>query len=472
MMAGGWTIVVDVGKTRSKATLWDEDGYCVAQRSRANQRVESGVSLTLDVAGIEQWLVTVLAQFAALGPVSAIVPVAHGAGVALIRRGCLQGPPLDYEWAGVGADRAAYDKQRDSFVCSGSPALPAGLNLGIQLHYLESLKSADFRTGLIVPWAQYWAWLLCGVAVSEVSSLGCHTDLWRPYQSGPSELAMRRGWADRLAPLTAAHTVLGTLQPEWVAATGLSAGVQVHCGLHDSNAALLEARNHPDVQGHDTTILSTGTWFVAMRSPLCTDQTLGKSLPETRDCLVNVDVAGAPVPSSRFMGGREIEILAGATASACQTGGAEDAQQVAVIHAIESGEMILPSGVAGVGPFPNAKRPKSAASKTLDLAQANLYVALLADVALDLIGSCDTLVVEGRFSAAPIFVKALASLRPTMKVLTCNDENGVARGALRLAKATRRANTALRQVSPFPVDIAEYRDRWREAAQRADRSVM
>jgi hypothetical protein len=30
------------------------------------------------------------------------------------------------------------------------------------------------------------------------------------------------------------------------------------------------------------------------------------SLPEARDCLINVDVSGTPIPSSRFMGGREV----------------------------------------------------------------------------------------------------------------------------------------------------------------------
>src|SRR5271154_6930126 len=109
MMAGGWIIVLDIGKTLAKATLWNEAGECVAQHSRLNQRRASAPVPSLDVAGIEGWLVGVLSEYAALGPISAIVPVAHGAGVALIRRERLQCPPLDYEWAGVGADRASYD---------------------------------------------------------------------------------------------------------------------------------------------------------------------------------------------------------------------------------------------------------------------------------------------------------------------------------------------------------------------------
>ena len=230
-MANGWTVVLDVGKTHSKSTLWNESGDCVARRARANPQVNSGNCLTLDTAGIEQWLCGVLSEFARLGPIAAIVPVAHGAGVALIHKGQLQSAPLDYEWPGVSADRVAYNKQRDPFLASGSPVLPDGLNIGMQLHWLESLRSGNTRRAEFVPWAQYWAWLLCGVTASEITSLGCLTDLWRPYDGVPSHLAVRRGWAEQIARVTPANLVLGTLRPEWAEATGLSPRVQVYCGM-------------------------------------------------------------------------------------------------------------------------------------------------------------------------------------------------------------------------------------------------
>jgi sugar (pentulose or hexulose) kinase len=466
MMTGGWTVVLDVGKTHSKATLWDDTGNCIAQRSRPNPRLTTGNSMTLDAAGIEQWLWGTLSEFARLGPVIAILPIAHGAGVALIRDGHLQYAPLDYEWQGASADRAAYDKQRDPFSATGSPALPGGLNIGMQLHWLESLRATDFRSMQIVPWAQYWAWLLCGVTASEVTSLGCHTDLWRPFERAPSHLAIRRGWAEHLAPLKPANAVLGTLAPGWVAGTGLSPRVEVYCGMHDSNAALLAARSHPELDGRDATILSTGTWFVAMRAPNGTDARPAAQLPEGRDCLMNVDVAGTPIPSARFMGGREIEILAGADV----TDSAVDAGRLSsAIRAVDAGEMIIPACVPGVGPFPTAKsRSPGTKPNTGDAtALAHLYAAMLADVSLDLIGSNDTLLIDGRFSAAPVFVQALASLRPATKVLVSSDENGVAHGALRLANVKHADAAPLQRVSPLAVDMSGYRARWREAAERA-----
>lgn len=461
-MAGGWIIVLDIGKSFSKASLWDEAGLCVAQRARANPRLESADRMTLDFSGIERWLREILPEFAKMGPVGAIVPVAHGAAMALMRNGQLLEAPLDYEWTGVATQRAAYDLQRDPFIATGSPALPAGLNLGMQLHWLESTGSAGAATGQIVPWPQYWGWLLSGVPCAEVTSLGCHTDLWRPYEHGPSELAVRRGWAERLAPVTSAGAVLGTLQPGWVDATGLSRNVEVYCGLHDSNAALLNARSHPDLEDRDATILSTGTWFVAMRTPLGKPGPVSIAVPEARDCLLNVDTAGTPIPSARFMGGREIELLAGTDAPL-----QHDAGEAAAIKAVESGDMFLPSCTPGVGPYPNAPSRKvlPISGRGTAMVKAHLYAALLADTCLDLIGSCDTVVIDGRFSRAPIFVQALANLRPTMRILVSSDEQGVAHGALRLAKQAR--HESLQTISPLPVDMSAYRARWREAAEHA-----
>ena len=466
-MPSGWTVVLDVGKTLSKASLWDENGNRIGWQARSNQPIRHEGVPVLDARGIEDWLVQALSEFAALGPIGSIVPVAHGAGVALVRAGQLQYPPLDYEWAGVSTERKLYDQQRDSYAKTGSPALPCGLNLGIQLHWLESQESIRMDASQLLPWAQYWAWLFCGVAASEVSSLGCHTDLWRPYEHSPSDLAARRGWADRLAPLSAANKILGTLRSRWSKATGLSSGVQIYCGLHDSNAALLAARGHPDALGHDATVLSTGTWFVAMRAPLLGGNEPQVNLPETRDCLVNVDVEGLPVPSSRFMGGREIELLAGADMHSSESLSSPASQQEAAIRAIESGVMILPSMIAGVGPYPNASHPPPdmATDPGERRVLALIYAALLADVSLDLIGSRDTVFVEGRFSHAPVFVQTLASLRPASRVLISNDDFGVAQGALRVANVGRTV-TELHRAEPLPVDLIDYRARWRAEAEK------
>jgi sugar (pentulose or hexulose) kinase len=336
----------------------------------------------------------------------------------------------------------------------------------MQLHWLDSSNNGDYRGAQLLPWAQYWAWNLSGVAASELTSLGCHSDLWRPFEKSPSKLAVRRGWAERLAPLRRADAVLGSLKREWLQRTGLSGRVKVYCGLHDSNAALLAACGLGVMTARDVTVLSTGTWFVAMRSPLPNGAAWISALPETRDCLVNVDAEGAPVPSARFMGGREIEVLVGeAYSSAAGRGGATESEMA--IRAIEAGELVLPSAVPGTGPFPHAKHTLAGSFSDINEARgkAHLYAALVADVTLDLIGSRDTLFIDGRFSHSPVFSSALAALRSDTTVLVSDEEHGVARGALRLTNPSVEYSARLRSVPPLSADLSTYRRRWREAAE-------
>lgn len=299
----GAFIVIDMGKTLAKVSLWDRAGRRLDARARANVAA-GGV---LDVHGIAGWLIEALAAFAA-HPIEAIVPVGHGAGVAALRDGALAFAPLDYEAEIPAEVMGRYRAVRDPFAATGSPALPHGLNLGAQLWWLQEQGALEGTT--LQPWAQYWAWFLSGVAVSEVSSLGCHTDLWAPALGDFSPLAKRIGWAERFAPRAHAGDVVGTLKPEIAVATGLSPEVRVLAGVHDSNAALHGARGFAEVADREATVLSTGTWFVAMRRA----QGQAPVLPEGRDCLVNVDVEGRAVPSARFMGGREIEIATGGAA--------------------------------------------------------------------------------------------------------------------------------------------------------------
>ena len=377
------------------------------------------------------------------------MPVAHGAAVAGIRDGALAFAPPDYETPLPADMLAQYRAGRDPFALTGSPALPMGLNLGAQLHGLEARGLLDGAT--LLPWPQYWAWWLSGEAVSEVTSLGCHSDLWAPAGATFSPMAVRRGWAGRFAPMARAGEVIGTLRPHLAARTGLSPAVRIHAGLHDSNAALLAARACPELAGKEATVLSTGTWFVAMRSPAMPVDLA--ALPEGRDCLVNVDAAGRPVPSARFMGGREVELL-GERIDHAGLGGLADA--------LIEGAMVLPTQVPGCGPFPAAvgrwiDRPADAPTRAATIA---LYAACMADTALDLIGASGALLVEGRFAASEIFVRTLASLRPGTQVYAASAGADVSFGALTLALPGLVPPGERIAVAPIGRDVAAYRDEW------------
>lgn len=455
ILAKGRAIVADFGKTHSKLTLWSRDGQLLDRVSRANAPQSPASYVPLDMAGNSGWLVESLRGFSN-HPVEAIIPVAHGAAVAGIREGTLAFPSPDYEWPIPDQVLEAYRADRDPFAVTGSPAFPGGLNIGSQLHYLEAFDSALLRGAVLIPYAQYWSWFLSGVAVSEVTSLGCHSDLWAPAIGGFSPMAKRRGWAQQFAPFAGAGSVIGTLLPDLAARTGLSPAIRIHAGLHDSNAALVAARGFAEFDGQEATVLSTGTWFIGMR-------TMGRTpaiprargaLPEAGDYLVNVDVNGNAVPSSRWMGGREIDLF-GARIDGPGLGG--------LAEVLARGAMALPSRVAGSGPFPDAihrwvNEPLAEQERAAAIA---LYAALMTDTQLGLIGARDRLLIEGRFAGSEIFTRALASLMPDTRVYIARAEADVSFGALRLIWSDLRQSTALQAVKPLPHDLTAYCRKWR-----------
>jgi len=277
-------------------------------------------------------------------------------------------------------------------------------------------------------------------------------------------MSVERGWVQQVAPLRQAGEVMGTILPAWAQRTGLSKDVQIYCGLHDSNAALLGARLISGQGEQEMTVLSTGTWFVAMRTP-------GKDLPfdpallqESRDCLINVDPWGGLVPSARFMGGREIELLSSRSASSVDLAAPDSLQAV-----IDLGIKVLPTMVPGTGPFPSAvgrweRRPHDSG---LEAAAVGAYAALMAETSLSLIGARDRIVVEGRFARDRCFVEALATLRPRDSIYVGDAQDAVSLGALRLLHPNHMPSPSLRIVEPLPIDFARYRSEWLQRIEAA-----
>lgn len=455
----GFAIVVDIGKTLAKVSLWSRDGEMLARETRPNKHVEIDGIRRLDASGIESLLLGALKKFAD-HPVEYIVPVAHGAAVAALKDGALAIPPFDYEQELPAQLATEYDAIRAPFAETGSPKLPTGLNFGAQLYWMESLYPEILSQSTLVPWAQYWAWYLTGNARTETTSMGCHSDLWAPAEQTFSSLAVKQGWANQFAPLATAGDVVGNLSQMLAKKTGLSTDIKVLAGLHDSNAALHAARGFSEIADHDATILSTGTWFIAMR--LAKQAIDMGTLPEARDCLINVDAFGNPVPSARFMGGREIETLIKIDTRQVDIKPDQPHLLAAVPNVLAEQAMVLPTLAKGNGPFPDQEggwinRPECWYARR---AGACLYAAMVTDTALDLIGSKECLLVEGRFAEAEVFVRALASLRPQTSVYIANAHNDVSFGALRLIEPDLRPKGGLIEVKPLEEDIQSYKQAW------------
>ena len=438
--------VIDIGKTNAKLALVDGETLAeIAVVSRPNRPLPGPPWPHFDLEGHWQFFLHHLAAFHRDHGIDAVSVTTHGAAAVLLdAQGNLAAPMLDYEYPGPNDLAARYDALRPDFAQTGSPHLPYGLNLGAQLHWLlETQAGLAARTAHVLTYPQYWGWRLTGERASDVSSLGCHTDLWDPWRGEVSPLVDRLGLSGKLAPARRANEVLGGLTPQVAAATGIPAGTPVAVGIHDSNASL-----YPHVLGRGGAfaVVSTGTWVVAMAVG-------GDTVPldPDRDVLVNVNALGRPVPSARFMGGREFEVI---------RAGSDDAPTKADRAAVlRDGVMILPAVEPGSGPFQG--RPmawtKAPATDGQRMAALSWYLALMTQTCLDMIGARGPTIVEGPFARNPDYCAMLATLRPEGVELAAS-ATGTSVGAALLCLGNVAA-PATRAVSPDPA-LAPYAADW------------
>lgn len=455
----GLVAVVDIGKTNAKLMLIEESGRTLWSVERPSPTVATPDSAPfnrqLDIHGIESWLVDQLKAAPEKHRIRAIVPVAHGAAMVLVGRDgeALLAP--DYEDSVYDAVLPAYRAQRPPFAETLSPGLPAGLNLGTQIFAVQHLLPKVFaHTQYILTYPQYWSYRLSGVASSEVTSLGCHTDLWNPASAGFSGLVARQDWAAMFPPVQPARAVLGALRRNIAQETGLSEDCRIICGIHDSNASYLSHRVARDRTENFSTV-SSGTWCII----LAKGADLGL-LHETEDMLANVDALGVPTPTARFMGGREYAAIAG------EAGRGVAPDERALAEVLTAGAMALPS-FALAGPCQGREGQligDAALSAAGRATLATFYCALMTDFILDHLGTTGAILVDGPFAANPLFPGLLASLRPADQVLPSGTRGGIAAAVLWLAGFTPppEHHAAGTPMLPQAEALRAYRDRWRD----------
>ena len=456
--APGRVAVFDVGKTNAKLVVYDtSSGRELVSHRMANRVIGTGPYPHYDTDALWAFLLASLKAVAETPGFDAISVTTHGAAAALLdAQGALAMPVLDYEHDYPPEIRAAYDDLRPDFIETFSPRLAMGLNLGAQLHYQKIAFPAEFaRVRTIVTYAQYWSGRLSGCFATEVTSLGCHTDLWNPALSRFSSLVETLDLSGLMAPVRSAFDVLGTLLPQLAMDIGLDADreVPVHCGIHDSNASLLP---HLMVREAPFSVVSTGTWVVSFG----VGGDLGQ-LDPARDTLANVDAFGREVPSARFMGGREYEMLT-AGRETLQGGTGDASSPLAVMT---RGMMLLPSVVTGCGPFPAMTAEwVSAEGAPDDVRQAAicLYLALMTQESLRLLDAGGPILVEGPFAKNILYLSALSAFSGR-QVLALEGSTGTSLGAALLAgKAAPVASASAEAVTPLgPWDeIETYQKLW------------
>jgi sugar (pentulose or hexulose) kinase len=176
---------------------------------------------------------------------------------------------------------------------AASPVL-GNLNSGMQLYRIKYKKPELYKRikyALHLP--QYMSYLVSGHVCSDITSIGCHTNLWDFIKNDYHEWVYKEGIIEKLAPIAPADEVVPAAFP------GNNYGVGI--GLHDSSAALIPYL----VNFHEPFVLiSTGTWCISLNpfnnSPLTPEEL-------ENDCLCYMHYQGKPVKASRLFAGQHHE---------------------------------------------------------------------------------------------------------------------------------------------------------------------
>ena len=454
--------VFDIGKTNVKLHLLDRDFKSLSVDSIKNTVVQTAPYPHFDTDRIWNWLIKTLRTFNDSFPIDAINISAHGAAAALINTNAsldsdgLVLPILDYEHVGPESLQSEYNKLRPPFEETRSPNLPMGLNLGAQLYWQENSFAASFQKAThILPYPQYWAWRLSGILCSEVTSLGCHTDLWSPEEGSWSSLAKTRSWDNLFPSLVSARSPIGSILPDLADKTGIDPSCQIFPGVHDSNASFTRYLSR-DGQA-PFSVISSGTWAIAMASG-----TSLKTLNAERDMLANVDVNGDPIACARSMGGREFGTICDRLHFDTDTPVSDED----IRHVLHNRILAIPDFSGGSGPFGGYEGKILNTSSDLNgAALATIYAALMIDFKLDLLDVRGDVFVEGPFADNSVLCGLLAQLRPTQRVFASTDITGTVVGCAQLALGIDQDPVAQSvRVEPQEVSGLEaYRDHWREA---------
>jgi L-fuculokinase len=285
--------IFDVGKTNKKAFLFNRHYQIVWEESVTLAEItdEDGDACE-DIALLTDW---VLRMFESLTQrtefdIKAVNFSTYGASwVHIGADGQPVAPLYNYLKPYPAELSAAFYKQYGAEAAmaraTASPVL-GSLNSGMQLYRIRQQQPDLFqsiRVSLHLP--QYLSYLFSGYFYSDITSIGCHTQLWDFDQHQYHAWVSSERIQQKLAPIASFQSVYH--QNRWV---GL--------GLHDSSAALI-----PYLKQFKTPflLLSTGTWNIALHpfnsSPL-TDQELQS------DCLCYLTYEGKQVKSARLFAGR------------------------------------------------------------------------------------------------------------------------------------------------------------------------
>jgi sugar (pentulose or hexulose) kinase len=179
-------------------------------------------------------------------------------------------------------------------------------------------------------------------------------------------------------------------------------------------------------------------------------------LDPARDTLVNVNALGQPVPSARFMGGREFEMI--------QQGHKVSPTPQDISDVLEHMVMLLPSVDPSTGPFQGIEMAwhggKPAVGSGVRAAALSYYLALMTNTCLELTGARGPVIVEGPFGQNQEYLAMLHAVtgRP---VYRSEAQTGTSIGAALLFTTDAHVDAPVPSRMPRNAsELRRYADTW------------
>ena len=406
-------IVLDIGKTNVKLTFVDSSNNKTIKFFTTKQKniYRHGIKI-LNSNSIFEWALKKITYIGKKHNLDKFVCTAHGTSIALISyddKELLACTDYEYKFDKLFNN---YKKIAPKFNESFSPFLENGLNIGQQIYYLYKRKQKLIKeTKYILNYPQYIVWKLTSGFSSEISYVGCHTHLWDFKRNKLSSFVKKIKLEKKFPKIRKAWDTIGQRK------IGES-NLKIINGIHDSNASYLYFKNS-DIKNF--TLVSTGTWYIIFnqKTPL-------KNLNPSLDMLANIDVFGKPVPTMRFMGGREYDHLMGVFKISNKTR--------AIKNFSFHDYLIYPSYASGGGFSIN--KINIGFYEGLNKGQIYylicLYISFVINFCLNQMKSSNTIILDGPITKNITIMKILSSLRKKQIVLKNKREIGTTLGATNL----------------------------------------
>ena len=291
--------VFDVGKTNKKLLLFDQQYNVLHEENKKLEEIkdEDGFACE-DVIALTKWVKDAFSKLLAdeRFAIKAVNFSAYGASfVYLDEKGEVILPLYNYlkPYPQKLQNRfyKTYGGQSQLAKQTASPVL-GNLNSGMQLYLLKYEKPDVFlniKYALHLP--QYLSYILSSRLNTDITSVGCHTNLWHFQHQKYHEWVKQEGLLEKLPGILPCAKIAGKTH----------VGIAIGAGLHDSSAALipyLSSFTEPFI------LLSTGTWCISL-NPFNHSQLSDYELDQ--DCLCYLSYEGKPVKASRLFAGYEHE---------------------------------------------------------------------------------------------------------------------------------------------------------------------